>query len=217
MSLIGAKLERLGAAARTPATPGLPVEGNLPSLEGDLGWLNSPPLTAGGLRGKVALIEFWTYTCINWRRQLPYVRAWAEKYKEHGLVTIGVHTPEFPFDKNPDNVRRAIKETRVDYPVVIDSNYAIWRAFDNEYWPALYFADAQGRIRHHVFGEGEYDNSERTIQQLLAESGTTSVPSDLVSVPARGAEAAADWANLGSGENYLGYELRRTSRHRMVP
>ena len=206
VSLIGAKLGMVGATAHTAADPRLPVEGNLPSLVGGLGWLNSAPLTAGGLRGKVALIEFWTYTCINWRRQLPYVRAWAEKYKDHGLVTIGVHTPEFPFEKNPENVRRAVKETRVDYPVVIDSNYAIWRAFDNEYWPALYFADTHGRIRHHVFGEGEYDNSERIIQQLLAEAGTTAAPRDLVSVDADGPEANADWPSLGSGENYVGYQ-----------
>jgi thiol-disulfide isomerase/thioredoxin len=208
MTLVGAKLGMLGAKAHTSAAPRLPVEGNLPPLDGGLGWLNSQPLTASGLRGKVALIEFWTYTCINWRRQLPYIRAWAAKYRDHGLVTIGVHTPEFSFEKKPENVRRATKETRVDYPVVIDSNYVIWRAFGNEYWPALYFADAQGRIRHHVFGEGEYEQSERVIQQLFAEAGATGIPSDLVSVRAGGPEAAADWHDLGSGENYLGY--RRT-------
>jgi thiol-disulfide isomerase/thioredoxin len=206
MSLIGAKLGMLGATVHTSADTRLPVEGNLPSLEGGLGWVNSQPLTVSGLRGKVALIEFWTYTCINWRRQLPYVRVWAEKYRSQGLVTIGVHTPEFPFEKSPENVRRATKEIRVDFPVVIDSDYAIWRAFDNEYWPALYFADAQGRIRHHVFGEGEYGKSERAIQQLLAEAGAKGIGSGLVSVNPGGAETAADWANLGSGENYLGYE-----------
>jgi thiol-disulfide isomerase/thioredoxin len=206
MTLVAAKMGILGAKADAAAASRLPVEGNLPSFDGGLGWLNSQPLTASGLRGKVALIDFWTYTCINWRRQLPYVRAWAEEYKTHGLVTIGVHTPEFPFEKNTENVRRATKETRVDYPVVIDSDYAIWRAFDNEYWPALYFVDGQGRIRHHVFGEGEYDKSERVLQQLLAEVGATGFRSDLVSVHADGPEAAPDWANLGSGENYVGYQ-----------
>jgi len=206
MTLLGAKLGMFGAIAGIGSAPRLPAEGNLPSFEGGLGWLNSQPLTASSLRGKVALIEFWTFTCINWRRQLPYVRAWAAKYRDHGLVTVGVHTPEFSFEKNSENVRCATKETRVDYPVVIDSDYAIWRAFNNEYWPALYFADAQGRIRHHVFGEGEYDQSERVIQQLLAEAGATGVPSDLVSVHADGPEAAADWPNLGSGENYVGYQ-----------
>lgn len=206
LALVAAKLKMPGAMAEATTVPPLPVEGILPSLEGGYGWLNSQPLTTAGLRGKVCLIEFWTYTCINWRRQLPYVRAWTEKYKDHRLATIGVHTPEFPFEKNPENVRRAVKETRVDYPVVIDSDYKIWRAFDNEYWPALYFADGQGRIRHHVFGEGEYDKSEQVIQQLLAESGTNNIPSDLVSVRAGGPEAAGDWANLGSGENYVGYQ-----------
>ena len=206
MTLVAAKFGMLSASTHPAADPQLAVEGNLPALEGGLGWINSEPLTVSGLRGKVTLIEFWTYTCINWRRQLPYVRAWAEKYKAHGLVTIGVHTPEFSFEKKPENVRHATQETRVDYPVVIDSNYAIWRAFDNEYWPALYFADAQGRIRHHVFGEGEYDKSERVIQQLLAEAGTNNFPSDLVFVRAEGPEANADWLNLGSGENYLGYK-----------
>jgi len=206
MTLFATKLGILGAKAQTAAAPRLPVEGSVPSLDGGLGWLNSQPLTASGLRGKVALIEFWTYTCINWRRQLPYVRAWADKYRDHGLVTIGVHSPEFPFEKNQENVRRAAKEIRVDYPIVIDSDYAIWRAFDNEYWPALYFADARGHIRHHVFGEGEYDQSERVIQQLLAEVGTAAIPSDLVSVRGGGPEAPADWSNLGSGENYLGYQ-----------
>lgn len=206
MTLVATKFGIFGAKAQTTAAPRLPVEGSVPSLDGGLGWLNSQPLTASGLRGKVALIEFWTYTCINWRRQLPYVRAWANKYRDHGLVTIGVHSPEFPFEKDQENVRHAVKETRVDYPVVIDSDYAIWRAFNNEYWPALYFADGQGRIRHHVFGEGEYDQSERVIQQLLAEAGATGIPNDLVSVRAGGPEAPADWPNLRSAENYVGYQ-----------
>jgi len=206
MTLVAAKFGILGGRGQSPAVDRLPIEGNLPSLEGGIGWLNSQPLTASGLRGKVVLVDFWTYTCINWRRQLPYVRSWANKYKDHGLVTVGVHTPEFSFEKSVDNVRQAAKQTRVEYPVVIDSNYAIWRAFDNEYWPALYFADAQGRIRHHVFGEGKYEQSERIIQELLAETGATGIPSDLVSVRGGGPEAAADWSNLGSDENYVGYQ-----------
>jgi thiol-disulfide isomerase/thioredoxin len=183
----------------------LPVEGRLPSFEGATGWLNSPPLTAGGLRGKVVLVNFWTYTCINWLRQLPYVRAWAGKYAAQGLVVIGVHTPEFSFEHNLDNVRRAVQDMEVDYPVAIDNDYAVWSAFDNHYWPALYFADAEGRIRHHHFGEGEYQQSEMVIQMLLAEGGSADPGHDLVSVEARGLEAAADWAVLRSPENYTGY------------
>jgi thiol-disulfide isomerase/thioredoxin len=184
----------------------LPVEGELPSLGGATGWLNSPPLTPAGLRGKVVLVGFWTYTCINWLRQLPYVRAWAGKYSDRGLVVIGVHTPEFAFERNADNVRRAVQDMRIDYPVVTDNDYAVWRAFDNHYWPALYFADAQGRIRHHHFGEGEYGQSEMIIQQLLAEAGSARAGDELVSVDARGAEAPADWATLRSPENYTGYD-----------
>ena len=184
----------------------LRIEGDLPSLSGATLWLNSEPLTAAKLRGKVVLIEFWTYTCINWRRQLPYVRAWAEKYKDSGLVAIGVHTPEFSFEKNVDNVRRAAKDIRVDYPIAIDSDATIWRAFNNEYWPALYFIDAQGHIRHHQFGEGEYERSEAILQQLLAEAGKAGVGHELVSVDARGAEAAADWTSLSSPETYVRYQ-----------
>ncbi|MDP9130826.1 MAG: redoxin domain-containing protein, partial [Candidatus Binatota bacterium] len=169
-------------------------------------WFNSPPLTAAELRGKVVLVEFWTYTCIYWIRTLPHVRAWAEKYKNQGLVVIGVHSPEFEFEKNLDNVRRAAKEMKVNHPIAVDSNYAIWRALKNEYWPALYFVDARGRIRHHQFGEGEYEQSERIIQQLLAETGIGGIDHKLVSVDARGAEAAADWGSLKSPENYLGSE-----------
>jgi thiol-disulfide isomerase/thioredoxin len=177
--------------------------GRMPPLSGATGWLNSAPLTAADLRGKVVLVEFWTYTCINWLRQLPYVRAWAEKYKQHGLVVIGAHTPEFEFEKNLENVRRAAKEMRIAYPIAIDNDYGVWRAFRNSAWPALYFADAQGRIRHHHLGEGDYPRSEKLIQQLLADSG---VPRDLVSPDGRGAEAAADWASLRSPETYLGHE-----------
>jgi thiol-disulfide isomerase/thioredoxin len=186
--------------------PRLPIEGELPSLDGATGWLNSRPLTAAGLRGKVVLIDFWTYTCINWLRQLPYVRAWAEKYKDRGLVVIGVHTPEFAFERDVGNVRRAAKDMRVDYPVAIDNDYTIWRAFNNSYWPALYLVDAQGHIRHHHFGEGEYEESEMILQQLLEEAGNGGIGHDLVSVDAQGAEAGADWGSLRSPENYLGYE-----------
>ena len=184
----------------------LPVEGELPSFDGATGWLNSPPLTAAGLHGKVVLAGFWTYTCINWLRQLPYLRAWAGKYADHGLVVVGVHTPEFPFEADADNVSRAVRETRIEYPVAIDSDYAVWNAFGNHYWPALYFADASGQVRHHHFGEGEYQRLEMVIQQLLAEAGSAGAGDDLVSVDARGAEAPADWATLRSPENYTGYE-----------
>jgi thiol-disulfide isomerase/thioredoxin len=189
-----------------PAAVQLPIEDNLAFLGGATGWLNSAPLTAPGLRGKVVLIDVWTYTCINWLRQLPYVRAWAEKYKNQGLVVIGVHSPEFAFEKNVENVRRAVKDLNVNYPIAIDSEYAIWRALKNEYWPALYFVDAQGRLRHHHFGEGEYEQSERVIQQLLAEAGSDAIGPELASVDARGVEAAADWGSLRSPENYVGYE-----------
>src|SRR5215831_9497910 len=184
----------------------LPVEGVAPGFKGATGWLNSQPIAANDLRGKVVVVEFLTYTCINWLRTMPYVRAWSEKYKDRGLIVIGVHTPEFPFEKDEDNVRRAVKEMQIPFPIAIDSDYAIWNAFRNQYWPALYFVDARGRIRHHHFGEGEYDRSERVIQQLLAEAGTTGARGELVSVDGRGAEATADWRNLQSGENYLGSE-----------
>ena len=183
----------------------LPVEGQLPSLAGASGWLNSPPLTVTDLRGKVVLVNFWTYTCINWLRQLPYVRAWAERYQDDGMVVLGVHTPEFDVERDLDNVRRSVRDLRVDYPVVIDNDYAIWDAFGNRYWPALYFVNAQGQIRHHRFGEGDYEQSEAIIQRLLTEAGVGRIGHDLVSVDARGVEAAADWDSLWSPENYLGY------------
>ena len=209
-SAIGAPMETLAQDKKmvqqmTAAAVRLPIEGQFPSLGGATEWLNSPPLTAAGLRGKIVLIDVWTYTCINWLRTLPYVRAWAEKYKDQGLVVIGVHSPEFGFEKNVDNVRRAAKDMRVDYPIAIDSDFAIWRALKNDYWPALYLIDAQGRIRYHQFGEGEYDQSERIIQQLLSEAGIGGIGRGLVSVEARGAEAPADWGNLKSPENYVGY------------
>jgi thiol-disulfide isomerase/thioredoxin len=184
----------------------LAVEGHLPGFGGATGWLNSPPLTAEGLRGKVVLVDFWTYTCINWLRTLGYVRAWAEKYREHGLVVVGVHTPEFPFEKDVDNVRQAVQDMAVEYPVALDPDYRVWRAFDNRYWPAVYIADAEGRIRHHQFGEGGYEDCERVIQRLLSEAGREGVGDDLVVVAPDGFEAQADWDNLQTPETYLGYE-----------
>lgn len=184
----------------------LPVESDLPDFDGATGWLNSPPLTAEGLRGKVVLVDFWTYTCINWLRTLGYLRAWVEKYGEHGLVVVGVHTPEFPFEREEGNVRDAAMEMRVEYPIALDPDYAVWSAFANRYWPAAYFADAEGRIRHHQFGEGGYEDCERVIQQLLREAGSDDVPGGLVSVADDGVEAQADWGTLGSPETYLGYQ-----------
>ena len=174
-------------------------EGDIPSLAGAIEWLNSEPLTPAGLRGNVVLVDFWTYTCINWLRTLPYIRAWEEKYREHGLVVIGVHTPEFPFEHDLENVRRMVKELRVAYPVAIDNDYAVWDAFSNRYWPALYLADAEGALRFHHFGEGRYAESERAIQQLLG------VDEQLVAVEGSDLEAPADWDNLESPETYLGY------------
>jgi len=184
----------------------LPIEGALPPLVGATEWLNSPPLTQEGLKGKVVLIDFWTYSCINCLRAIPYVRAWAGKYKDQGLVVIGVHAPEFAFEKSIKNVRAAVGDLKIDYPVAIDNDYAIWRAFNNQYWPAHYFIDAEGHIRHHHFGEGDYDESEHTIQRLLAEVGKTDVSADLVAVNASGAEAAPDMNNVGSPETYVGYD-----------
>ena len=178
----------------------------LASLERADDWLNSPPLSTSALRGKVVLVHFWTYTCINWLRTQSYLRAWAEKYKDRGLVVIGVHTPEFRFEKNIDNVRREAKALRVDYPVAVDSGYVIWRAFNNNYWPAQYFIDAQGRVRHTHFGEGSYDQSEMVIQRLLMEAGEGGIGDSLVTVTPAGFEVAADWASLKSPENYVGYE-----------
>ena len=183
----------------------LPVEGTLPSLDGAVEWINSPPLTPAQLRGKVVVVDFWTYSCINCLRSLPYVRAWADKYKDQGLVVIGVHAPEFAFEKQLPNVRQAVKDLHVDYPVAVDNDWTIWRAFQNNYWPAHYFIDAQGRIRHHHFGEGEYDVSEAVIQQLLREAGHP-VASGAVQVAADGAQAAPDNPNDWSPETYVGFE-----------
>jgi thiol-disulfide isomerase/thioredoxin len=168
-------------------------------------WLNSPRLTPSSLAGKVVLVDFWTYTCINWLRTLPYLRAWAQKYRQ-GLVVIGVHTPEFAVERNVDNVRRSVRQMAIEYPVVIDNDYSIWRAFNNQYWPAVYFVDARGRVRQHHFGEGEYERAEITIQQLLTEGGVTGIGTGAVSVDARGVEAPADWDSLKSPENYVGHD-----------
>jgi thiol-disulfide isomerase/thioredoxin len=186
-------------------TVDLPREGALPSFDGATGWLNSPPLTPEELRGSVVLVDFWTYTCINWLRTLGYVRAWAEKYDDQGLVVIGVHTPEFPFEKDDDNVRWAASDMDVTYPIALDPNYAVWSAFANRYWPAVYIADAEGRIRHHHFGEGGYEECERVVQQLLRDAGNDGIGDDVVSVVPDGFEAQADWSNLQSPETYLGY------------
>ncbi len=180
------------------ATRGISIEGGFPSLAGATGWLNSQPLTPTGLRGKVVLVDFWTYTCINWLRTEPYVRAWSQAYRDDGLVVLGVHTPEFSFEHEIDRVRRATEEREIEYPVALDNDYAVWSAFDNHYWPALYILDREGTIRDHHFGEGRYEQSERVIQRLLG------VEREPVSVEARGVEAEADWEHLASPETYLG-------------
>ena len=202
MSIAAAHLGIVGSAAAQFA-----IDSESPSLAGAPAWLNSQPLQMGELRRKVVLVNFWTYTCINSLRVLPYVRAWAEKYKAQGLVVIGVQAPEFSFEKNIDNVRWAIDAMKIDYPVAVDNDHAVWRAFNNEVWPALYFVDARGRIRHHQFGEGDYEQSERTIQQLLVEAGAGEISHRLVSIDAQGAEAPADWGSLKSPETYAGSEL----------
>jgi len=200
-------------AAAIPSTStsrvALTDEGPMPDLGGAIGWLNSAPLNARSLRGKVVLVDFWTYTCINSLRPLPYVKSWAAKYKDAGLVVIGAHTPEFSFEKEPTNVENALRDLKVTYPVAIDSNYRIWQSFNNQYWPAEYIIDAKGRIRYHHFGEGEYDQSERVIQQLLKENGTSRLDGSTVNVAADGVEAAPS-RDAGSPETYVGY--RRAER-----
>jgi thiol-disulfide isomerase/thioredoxin len=176
----------------------LPAEGDLPGFDGATGWLNSEPLSPAELRGQVVLVDFWTLTCINWLRTEPYVRAWSRAYRGDGLVVIGVHTPEFSFEHELELVRRATIDREIDYPVALDNDYAVWRAFDNNYWPALYFVDQDGVIRNHHFGEGRYEPSERLIQHLLG------IERDLVPVEGLGVEAEADWGTLGSAETYLG-------------
>ena len=204
MTIAGAHLGTLSTA-----NAGDGVSRELAAIGRAAEWLNSPRLTPSGLAGKVVVVDFCTYTCINWLRTLPYRRAWAEKYRQ-GFVLIGVHTPEFEFEKNVDSVRRALGQMRIEYPIVIDNDYAIWRAFNNQHWPALYFIDARGRVRQHHFGEGEYDRSEMAMQRLLAEAGAGGPRDGVVSVEASGVETPADWDNLRSSENYVGYE--RTAR-----
>jgi cytochrome c biogenesis protein CcdA/thiol-disulfide isomerase/thioredoxin len=186
---------------------GIQSEGELPSLAGAAAWLNSPPLTPEGLRGKVVVVDFWTYSCINCLRSLPYVKAWYDRYKDHGLEVIGVHTPEFAFEKDLNNVRRAVNDLKITYPVALDSNYVIWQAFNNEYWPAHYFIDSLGRIRGHHFGEGNYGESEQLIRQLLTEAGNQNLPTaGYGELKATGVQAAADAAQIQSPETYIGYE-----------
>jgi len=196
---------RFFGAHRETGTEILPSEGRLPPFGGATGWLGSEPLTPEGLRGRVVAVQFWTYTCVNWLRTLPYVREWADKYHDHGLRVIGVHTPEFGFERNVENVIAAAKDMGVDYPVALDSDYSVWSAFANRFWPALYIADGQGRIRYHHFGEGEYAMSEMVIQQLLREAGKEDFDPTLASVEPEGAEVAADWGDLRTPETYLGY------------
>ncbi|NWB69427.1 cytochrome c biogenesis protein DipZ [Pseudomonas sp. I8001] len=195
-----------GAMMAANRSDTLPVEGQLPPLDGAVQWLNSEPLTAEALKGKVVLVDFWTYSCINCLRTLPYVKAWAEKYRDQGLVVIGVHAPEFAFERDVNNVTKAMKDLGITYPVAIDNNYKIWRAFNNQYWPAHYFADAKGQIRYHHFGEGDYAESERVIQQLLREAGATKVAGGLIEADAKGIQAAPDMNEVQSPETYLGFQ-----------
>ena len=196
------------SAARTlgVGAADLPIEGNIGSFEGATTWINSPPLTPAGLRGHVVVIQFWTYTCINWLRTEAYYRAWSQRYRANGLITIGVHTPEFRFEHDLENVRWAVQARKIDYPVAVDNEYEVWSAFANHYWPALYFVDAQGRIRHHRFGEGDYERSEMVIRQLLVDAGASGLSSGLSTIDPSGDEVQADWEDLGSPESYLGYE-----------
>jgi thiol-disulfide isomerase/thioredoxin len=193
------------AAHKSPPVP-LPVEGTVPALTGAVEWLNSPPLSADELRGKVVVVNFWTYSCINCLRTLPYLKMWSKKYRDQGLVVIGVHAPEFAFERGIGNVKRAARDLGIDYPVAIDNNYAIWRAFGNQYWPAFYVVDAQGRIRYHQFGEGKYDTSEQVIQQLLIDAGHSKLPTATDSAQASGTQVASDERDLLSGETYIGYK-----------
>ena len=191
--------------SRNDEKPAITSEGTFPSLAGATAWLNSAPLSREALRGKTVLVNFWTYSCINWMRAHPYVRAWSREYADKGLVTIGVHTPEFDFERNVENVTRAARANDIDYPIAVDNDRAIWRAFANEYWPALYVIDARGRIRHHRFGEGDYGVSEDAIRQALTEAGAVGIGADRVTVQTTPLELAADWADLRTPETYLGY------------
>ena len=197
----------------------LAVEGEFPDLGGATAWLNSGPLTPAGLRGRVVVVQFCTYSCVNWLRTLPYIRAWAQKYRDRGLMVVGAHSPEFPFEHDVEKVRPALEAMGVDYPIAMDNDFAVWRAFDNNAWPALYFIDAEGRIRHHHLGEEDYERSERVIRQLLAEAGSDDLDRELVSPEISAIEAPADWETLGSPETYVGYERaeRFVSPDRMLP
>jgi len=203
--LIGALEPAVLTTSAGEPQPALDDEGPMPELDGAAGWLNSPPLSKKSLRGKIVLIDFWTYSCINCLRALPYVEGWAAKYKDAGVVVIGVHTPEFAFEKERANVEKALRDLKVTYPVALDNDYKIWQAFNNRYWPAHYFIDGKGRIRHHHFGEGEYAESERVIQELLKQNGAQLIAANTVTVSGIGAEAPADNANIGSPETYVGY------------
>jgi thiol-disulfide isomerase/thioredoxin len=199
-----ARVTAIATRASTPAA--LPVEGTIPALAGAVEWLNSPPLNVDELRGKVVIVNFWTYSCINCLRTLPYLKTWSKKYQDQGLVVVGVHAPEFAFERSVGNVKRATRDLGIDYPVAIDNNYAIWRAFGNQYWPAFYVVDAQGRIRYHQFGEGKYDKSEQVIQQLLTEAGHSKPPATTGSAQASGTQVASDERDVLSGETYIGYK-----------
>jgi thiol-disulfide isomerase/thioredoxin len=190
---------------RARGSRGTSGEAELPTLAAATGWLNSPPLTAGALRGRVVLVQFWTFTCINWLRTLPYVRAWAHRYASHPLVVVGVHTPEFDVERDVENVRRAAAHLRVDHPVALDADHAIWDAFGNHFWPAFYLIDAEGTLRHHHVGEGDEERTEAVLQRLLGEAGADDAGTGPTRVEAYGVEAAADWDDLRSAETYLGY------------
>lgn len=201
-------------SAVKPAEPGfstgrIAVQPELASFARANAWINSPPLTASALHGKVILVDFWTYTCINWRRTLPYLRAWDEKYRSHGLVTIGIHAPEFPFEQDLGNVRQAVKNMRIDYPIAVDNDEAIWRAFSNQNWPTLYLIDAQGRVRYKLVGERSYEHLEMLIREMLSETGSDEIDPEPASVNATGFEVAPDWSGLKSSENYVGYQITR--------
>ncbi len=198
-------MKRLMLTAIVVTAMGTPTRtSELASLSYATEWINSPPLSAESLTGKVVLVQFWTYSCINWIRTVPYVRTWGRKYRDQGLVVIGVHAPEFEFERQLDNARWGAQHFGVDYPVPVDNDFAIWEAFGNQYWPALYLIDGRGRVRYRHFGEGEYQQSERMIQKLLSEAGASGISQELASVAGRGVEAAADWDNIGSPETYLG-------------
>ena len=193
------------SASAAPSEPALSDEGSMPDLDGAIGWVNSAPLSRKSLRGKVVLVDFWTYTCINSLRPLAYVKSWAAKYKDAGLVVIGVHTPEFLFEHEPVNVENAVRNLNVTFPVAIDSNYKIWQSFDNQAWPAQYLVDVKGRIRYHHFGEGDYGEIERVVQELLKGNGATGLATGATNVTAVGIEAAPDWGDARSPETYIGY------------